>query len=112
MPGHLDQIGNAGAIILLDDTVEFDERHAELSASMRPSVDLPAPRKPTSAMRRARSAADAGRGARFDQFGDRRQLGRRQTPEQIEDAVERRVAAVAARQEFDHRHVERFGDRP
>ncbi len=28
-------------------------------ASMRPSVDLPAPRRPTSAMRRARSAAEA-----------------------------------------------------
>ena len=29
-------------------------------ASMRPSVDLPAPRRPTSAMRRARSAPPAG----------------------------------------------------
>ena len=28
--GHLDQIGNAGAVILLDDAVELDERPAEM----------------------------------------------------------------------------------
>ena len=56
-PRDLDQVGNARAVVLLDQAVELDEGTAEMLRQPAPSVDLPAPRRPTSAIRRARSAA-------------------------------------------------------
>ena len=81
------------------------------SASRCPSVDLPAPRSPTSAIRRARSADRRLFRARLDQVGDRGKLGQRHAAQEIEDVGHRGGAAVAARQQFDDRNVERLGDR-
>ena len=80
------------------------------SASIRPSVDLPAPRRPTE--RDAPRAVGGGtrRSAGLDQLGERGQLGRRHAQEQIENAVELRGARAAARQQLEHGHVERLGD--
>ena len=81
------------------------------SASLRPSVDLPAPRSPTSAIRRPRSiaapraarlsisSASAGSSARGVRARTSRMLGHR------------RGAPVAAREQFDDRNVERLRDR-
>ncbi len=80
-------------------------------ASSRPSVDLPAPRRPTSAMRRARSAFSAARHARLDLLGERRQLAFRHLREQIENVAERDRARARFREQRGGGKIERLRDR-
>ena len=80
------------------------------SASILPSVDLPAPRKPTSAIRRPRSARDGALDPPLDRFGNRRQIARRCTPQQIDDAGVGRGQTAGLRQHFKQRNFQRVGD--
>ena len=111
-PGQLDQVVHRGAVVLLDHAVELDEGHAELFgqhpaerrlAGAAQADERDAPRPVGGATRR---------NAAFDQFGKRSQFGRRHAQQEVEDAVELRRGRAAARQQFEHGHVERLGDPP
>ena len=80
------------------------------SASILPSVDLPAPRRPTSAIRRAAVGRGGAVDPALDGFGDRRQIARRHAAQQIDDARVGRGQAAGLRQQFEHRHFQRVGD--
>ena len=96
--GHLDQVGNAGAVILLDDAVELDERPAEMlrqhaaerrlaGAAQTDQRDAPRP-----------VGAGGARHARLDQFCKLRQLAFRHSGEKIEHGIERRGPRAGRRQ--------------
>ena len=83
-----------------------------LARGARPSVDLPAPRSPTSAIRRARSVGGVPRGAALDQLGDaqadrRAAAGRSRSRMWVIAAVR----PLARGMQLDDRHVERLRDR-
>ena len=107
---HLDQIGDARPVFLLDQPVELDERAAELLG------ELPAERRLAGAaqadQRESASAVGRGsvRGTALDLLRDRGKLGRRKTPEHIENVSHRRGVPVRARQQLGDRNVEGLRD--
>ena len=105
-PRHLDEIGNGRAVILLDQTVELDERGSRArSASLRPSVDLPAPRSPISAIAPARDRPRPRRRARPRSIRQSRcSSAAGDASQQIENAGHGRRAPVTPRQKIDDRH--------
>ena len=108
--GHLDQIGNAGAVILLDQPVELDERPAEMLRQH------PAERRLAGAaqadQRDAPRAVGAARPrhAGLDLLGERRQFALRHLRQQIENGAERRGARARFRQQRGTRQIERLRD--
>ena len=109
-PRDLDQVGDARAVVLLDQAVELDEGHAEALGQHASERRLAGAAQADQRNAPRAVGGEIGRGAALDQIGDRGKLGRRHAREQVEDAVEGFAAAAAARQQLDHRHVERLGD--
>ena len=108
--GHLDQVGNAGAVIFLDDAVELDERPAEMlrqhaserrlaGAAQADQRDTPRP-----------VGAGGARNTRLDQLGELRQLAFRHLRDKIEHGVERRGTRAGRRQQRGGRQIERLRD--
>ncbi len=95
---HFDQIGNARAIVLLDEPVELDKRAAErirktaaqrrFAGAAQPNECDPAPALDLHVLR----------GAPLDQFGKRGKFCNRHAGETIENLGHRRGAPVAARE--------------
>ena len=108
--GHLDEIGNAGAVILLDQPVELDERPAQMlrqhAAERRLAGAAQADQRDAP---RAVGAARP-RQAGLDIFGKRRQFTLRHLRQQIEDGAERRGARAGFRQQRGTGQVERLRD--
>src|SRR5262249_56574515 len=106
-PSHLDEIGNGRAVVLLDPAIELDKRTAErtgeTAAQGRFTGAAQADERDAAAPIDRRILACAA----FDQRGERGKFRNRYPPENIENVGHRGGAAVAAREQFDDRHVER-----
>ena len=72
--GHLDQIGNAGAVIFLDDAVELDERPAEMLRQHAPERRLAGAAQADQRDAPRPVGAGGARNARLDQLGEFRQF--------------------------------------
>ena len=108
---HLDQIGNARPVVLLDEPVELDKRAAERigkTAAQRRFAGAAQPNErdptPTIDLHVLRSAA-------LDQLGKRGKFCNRHAGENIEDFGHRQRAPVAAREQFNDGDVEGARDR-
>ena len=110
-PGHLDQIGNARAVVLLDQAVELDEGAGELIGKTPSQRRLAGAAQPDERDAPRAVGRDMPGGVTFDQLGQRGKLRDRRAGEHVEHMGHRRRTAVRARQELDDRNVERLRDR-
>ena len=106
------QIGNAGAVIVLDAPVELDEGPAEVPGEHAPERRLAGAAQADKRDAAAAVGAGGARQARFDVPNERRQFTRRNLRQQIGDAVERRRARRGLGQERGGGKIERLRDRP
>ena len=106
--GHLDQVGNAGAVILLDDAIELDEGPAEMLREHPPERRLAGAAQPDQRNAPGAIGAAGKRDPRFDQLGQLRQFAFRHLRQQIEDAAQRRRARAGLGQQGRSRKIERL----
>src|SRR4029453_13509231 len=84
-PRHLDQIGNARAVVLLDQAVELEERAGERLREHLAERGLAGPTQPDEPDPARAIAGVIRAGAALDQLGDGGELGLRQAPDQVEN---------------------------
>ena len=108
--GHLDEIGNAGAVILLDQPVELDERPAQMLRQHAPERRLAGAAQADQRDAPRAIGAARPRQARLDVLGERRQFALRHLRQQIEDGAERGGARAGFRQQRGTGQIERLRD--
>src|SRR5215831_1113487 len=108
---HLDEIGNARAVVLFDQPVELDKGIAERIGKPATQRRFAGAAQPDQRDTAATVDPRIPPRAAFDQFGERGKLGARRAREDIRYLGHRRAAPVAAREQFDDRNIERVRDR-